>query len=84
MSKSTATAASKAKAAAEAPAEVTAVALVQARALVDLPQHNVLAGHALEGPATTVQALVASGQADATPAAVEYALSVGSALTRIE
>lgn len=45
----------------------------EARALVDLPQHNVKAGEAFSADPDTIAALVASGQADDHPDAVKHA-----------
>ena len=45
----------------------------EARALVDLPQHNAKAGEAFAADPETISALVAAGSADDHPDAVKHA-----------
>ena len=51
-------------------------AVIEARALVDLPEHNALAGALISADPAVIEALAAMGSVDPHPDAVAYAKSL--------
>jgi hypothetical protein len=57
---------------------------VQARVLVDAPAHGLRINQVAEGDPVVIKALAAHGVVDTTRAAVDYALSHGGKVVKVE